>query len=200
VKYLDLLDAAVRFHRKHPTLWIPHPDLTKDPKLPQIVGADEVCNAVASDTGRQIKVVRVPVRGEHCGQVWVREKSALIEIGSPENRCWTRFIQVKEAMHVLHPVAPNFDDAHGIAWQAMRSRVEDADPDKKLDPETTAIYFAMEILIPVGSRGVISDWQHHDHFTNRIIAHRLMVPWEAINLYFELGYAAMAAQIHAKLK
>jgi len=196
VKYEDIVAFARIFHRDYKDLWISHPDSTEVAPLDDIVDVGKVCEAVARKVNRDVEVLRIfSDTPNHYGEVRVYNDKSQIRLWAGLNRCWHRFVWAKECMHIVFPKWDGFTPVQRVE-HALNSRFAVAKTGYDFDVETTGIYLAMEVLIPWGIRGRISGWKHEDRETNYQIACRLLVPQEAINFFFDLGFAEQSAKFN----
>lgn len=196
MKYKDIVAFARVFHRDNPGLWIPHPDATPATPLDSIIDTARVCDAVAKKTNRDIEVLRIlSDTPNYYGEVRVYENKSQIRLWAGLNRCWQRFVWAKECMHVVFPKWDGLEPVERVE-HALSSRFAPAKSDHDFDDETTGIYLAMEVLIPWEIRARLSGWKREERETNYQIACRLLVPQEAINHFFDLGFAEQSAKFN----
>ncbi len=146
-----------------------------------------------------ISVHRVDVRpDEGRGMLCVEDHVAEIFVSKELNRCWRRFVTVKELLHLLigppytkqvqQPVADQIREAYEMFWPQQAQA--------PMKPEQAAAIVAFELLYP---------WPNRHRVANpppTVLgeATSFLIPARYVDVYFNRGYGKLSEDVNDPLQ
>jgi Zn-dependent peptidase ImmA (M78 family) len=118
-----------------------------------------------------------------------------IVIGRGMNRCWTRFVIVKELMHLFDESLEKVGNGDEFSSLLNEFTVSEVEPSPAMRSETKGFWMALALLCPEELRQDFMKKRQRDEMSNLDIAKELKIPEQFVPSLFHPNYKAVISML-----